>query len=128
MVGPPGVPRTSQSFPFRNTNVGHIDESIRLPGAIALASRPTTPNKFGTPGLAEKSSISLFSRNPAPRTTSPHPWLPLSVVVLETALPHRSTTEKWVVCSLSLGKVPWTTDAGSVRRSGEKSFIRDAAY
>jgi len=28
---------------------------------------------FGVPGLAEKSSISLLSRNPAPPTTAPEP-------------------------------------------------------
>ena len=43
-----------------------MDESGRLPGAIALASPCTRPNMFGAPGLAAKSSISLLSRKPVP--------------------------------------------------------------
>ena len=52
-----------------------------------------TPYILGTPGFAEKSSISLLSRNPAPSTTMPHPNDPLSVVVTLTAFPHWSITE-----------------------------------
>ena len=48
---------------------------------------------FGVPGLALKSSISLFNRKPAPVTTWPLPYEPLSVVVVATALPSASTTE-----------------------------------
>ena len=45
----------------------------RLPGATALAVPPVAPNMFIAPGFAEKSSISLFRRKPAPRTTRPQP-------------------------------------------------------
>ena len=48
---------------------------------------------FGAPGFALKSSISLFSRKPAPVTTCPLPYPPFSVVVVLTALPSASTTE-----------------------------------
>ena len=52
-----------------------------------------TPNAFGTPGLALKSSISSLSRKPAPSTTTPLPKLRFSVVVVDTALPWWSTIE-----------------------------------
>ena len=73
MREPPGEPTTSSSLPSLATMVGVIELSIRLPGAISLALPPVTPNMFGTPALALKSSISLFSRNPAPVTTCPLP-------------------------------------------------------
>ena len=59
--------------------VGVIDDSMRLPGAMALAAPPTTPYMFGAPGLTLKSSISLLSRKPAPATTTPSPYQSLSV-------------------------------------------------
>ena len=67
--------------------LGAIDDSIRLPGAIALFSPSTRPNWFGWPGDAAKSSISLFSRNPAPVTVTALPKPLLIVVVTEAALP-----------------------------------------
>ena len=73
MRGPPGAPAVMNSLPSLRTIVGVIDESGRLPGAIALASPCTRPNMFGVPGLAEKSSISLFSRKPSPGTVMPLP-------------------------------------------------------
>ena len=74
MVAPPGVPTTSDSLPRRSaTMVGHIEDSMRLPGSIAFASPCTSPNWFGLPGLAAKSSISSLSRKPAPATTTPLP-------------------------------------------------------
>ena len=79
MVLPPGVPMTSAVLPSRTKIVGVIDESIRLPGAMALLSLPITPNLLGTPVLALKSSISLFIRKPAPPTTTPEPNSQLSV-------------------------------------------------
>jgi hypothetical protein len=73
IVEPPGVPTTIATSPSCSRMVGDIDDSIRLPGWISLAVLPTTPNIFGTPGLTLKSSISLFSRKPAPSTTTPLP-------------------------------------------------------
>ena len=73
MVRPPGLPITRRGLPSFATIVGVILESMRLPGAISLAVRPTTPKKLATPGLMLKSSISLFSRKPAPSTTVPLP-------------------------------------------------------
>ena len=68
----PGVPMAAtRSCPSRK--VGVIDESGRLPGSIALASSPTRPNAFGTPGATEKSSISLLSRKPVPGTAKALP-------------------------------------------------------
>ena len=40
---PPGAPMTSTGLPSRDTIVGDIEESGRLPGAIALASPCTSP-------------------------------------------------------------------------------------
>jgi hypothetical protein len=76
---PPGVPITMATLPSRVRMVGVIDDSGRLPGAMALASPPTTPNMLGAPGLAEKSSISSLSRKPAPSTTTPEPNQPFRV-------------------------------------------------
>ncbi len=50
-----------------------MEDTGRLPGWIALASPERNPNIFGALGLAEKSSISLLSRNPAPGTVIPLP-------------------------------------------------------
>ena len=102
MVVPPGAPVTNLTSPSSNTMVGLMEESIRLKGWISLATPPTAPKKLGTPAFTLKSSISLFSKKPAPSTTTPEPKLKLIVVVLDTALPYWSKIEKWVVCSLSV--------------------------
>ncbi len=94
IVAPPGVPVTRSVRPSGSTTmVGVIADSMRLPGAMALASPCTSPNWFGTPGFEVKSSISLFSRKPAPRTTTFDPNQLLIVVVTATAFPSRSTIE-----------------------------------
>ena len=41
---PPGLPSTNSTLPSFSTMVGVIDDNIRLPGAIALASPPIKPN------------------------------------------------------------------------------------
>ena len=56
-----------------NTIVGVIELKGLLNASIAFASFPTRPNIFGTPGLLEKSSISLFKIKPAPVTVIPLP-------------------------------------------------------
>ncbi len=58
---------------------------------------------MGTPGLAEKSSISLLSRMPVPDATMPDPKLVLSVYVTLTTLPWPSATVYCVVWLLSYG-------------------------
>ena len=68
-------------------------ESIRLLGAMALASPCTSPYIFALPGADVKSSISLFKRKPAPVTVTPLPKPPFNVVVTAAALPWASTTE-----------------------------------
>jgi hypothetical protein len=73
MREPPGVPITSDTLPSFVRIVGVIEESGRFAGSIALASLPTTPNMFATPGFAEKSSISSFSTMPVPSATTPDP-------------------------------------------------------
>src|SRR5205085_2588524 len=60
---------------------------------IAFASPCTSPNMFGLPGCAAKSSISSLRKNPAALTYTPEPKSALSVVVVATALPAASTTE-----------------------------------
>ena len=59
---------------------------------------------MGSPGRVAKSSISLFHRNPRPGATRALPKESLSVVVIDTAIPEPSTTEKCVVVGLSPGK------------------------
>ena len=59
--------------------VGLIDDSGRLPGAIALASPCTRPYRLGTPILAVKSSISSFSSTPVPAAVTLAPNQSLSV-------------------------------------------------
>ena len=70
---PPGAPITISSLPSLVTIVGVMLDNIRLPGAIAFASPPIAPYIFNTPGFAEKSSISLFNKNPSPGTVTPLP-------------------------------------------------------
>ena len=43
ILDPPGVPITIATRPSRSRMVGLIDDSGRLPGAMAFASPPTTP-------------------------------------------------------------------------------------
>ena len=78
---------------FFNTIVGVIELKGRFPGWIALAAFPTNPKALGTQGLTEKSSISLFRKNPAPSTRKPPPYPKFIVVVTLTALPYLSITE-----------------------------------
>ena len=73
MREPPGVPMTKFTLPSWVMMVGLMDESMRLPGSIALASEPTTPKMLAAPALALKSSISSLSKKPAPSTTTPLP-------------------------------------------------------
>src|SRR6476469_3970611 len=73
-----------------------LDKGV-LPGAIEFASEPTKPNKFGTPGAAAKSSISLLSKIPVPAATTPAPKPPFTVNVKLTTLRSLSTTVRWVV-------------------------------
>ena len=61
-----------------------------------------SPWMFVSPGFLLKSPISLFSRKPAPLTTTREPKPPSRVYVFATAIPSRSTTEKWVVSSGSV--------------------------
>ncbi len=94
IVEPPGVPVTSSTRPCgSSTRVGVMADSMRAPGRTALAGPCTRPNWLGTPGLAVKSSISLFSRNPAPSTVTRLPYSELMVVVTATAFPAASTME-----------------------------------
>ena len=77
-----------------NTMVGGIDERGLLPGSISLAVPPKSPNPLGAPGFEEKSSISLFNKNPPPETEIPLPYEKFKVVVLLTTFPEESHTEK----------------------------------
>ena len=79
--------------PYQET----IELSGRLPGAMAFFSPAISPNIFGAPGCAEKSSISLFIMIPVPSGTNAAPKLSLIVVVTATEFPNLSTTEKCVV-------------------------------
>ena len=79
MRDPPGEPATRIVRPSRVTMVGDMLLNGRLPGAIALASPCTRPNRLGTPGLMVKSSISSFSKNPVPSGTTTAPNEPLMV-------------------------------------------------
>ena len=68
MMGPPGAPSTRNGLPSLTTMVGIMDDSGRLPGAMALRSPCTRPNMLGVPGFEAKSSISSLRRKPAPGT------------------------------------------------------------
>src|SRR5258708_37680360 len=104
MREPPAEPSTSAPPPSGpHTIVGDIDDNMRLPGAMALASPCTSPNMFAAPGAIEKSSISSFSTNPRPGTVTPLPNQALIVVVIATAVPSASTTDKCVVCGPAFG-------------------------
>src|SRR5687768_6671929 len=98
MRGPPAAPTSNTRFPFASsTIVGDIDDSGRLPGSILFAMPCTSPYTFGEPGFAVKSSISLLSRNPPFATVTPLPNDVFSVVVITTAIPLASTTQRFVV-------------------------------
>ena len=59
-------------------------DSGRFAGATALFWAPTSPNALGTPGWAEKSSISLFRIKPVPGTITLEPNDVLTVAVIAT--------------------------------------------
>ena len=79
MRGPPGLPGTMNSAPSRLTIVGLIEDSGRLPGAIAFLAPCTSPNMFGVPGRVVKSSISLLRKNPVSPAMTLAPNQPLMV-------------------------------------------------
>ncbi len=92
-------------------------DSMRLRGAIALASAPTSSKPFGTPGLTAKSSISLFRITPVPGAMNPEPNQALIDWVPATRLPSASMMEKWVV-SVALapsGQIPGNAALGVAR-------------
>ena len=94
MVLPPGAPTAIRKRLFSVIMVGVILERGVFLGAILLASLPTNPKAFGTPGAAEKSSISLFKTIPVPGVTIPAPKPRLIVKVKLTAFLSASTTFK----------------------------------
>ena len=71
MTEPPGLPVASSSSPSLKTSVGLIEDSGRLPDPGALASPPSRPKALAAPGLAAKSSSSLFSSTPVPVRDQP---------------------------------------------------------
>ena len=129
MRAPPGDPVASICPCCVDTITGVIELNGRLPGAIALASPPIRPNAFGTPGLIEKSSISLLSNTPVPRATIPEPKFKFNVYVQLTTLPAVSITEKCVVWSLSKAcGCPGLTVALGVARSSLIFTASSSAY
>jgi len=97
---PPGVPSTP-TLSLPRMMVGLMELSGRLCGAISLAVKPISPKALGSPGLAEKSSISLFSMKPVPGTMKRSPKARLTVMVAATMLPSLSMMEMCVVLSPS---------------------------
>ena len=73
IVEPPGEPRIKKGASSFSTIVGVIELRGLFIGSMAFASLPSRPNIFGSPGLLEKSSISLFKMKPAPVTVIPFP-------------------------------------------------------
>ena len=61
IAGPPGVPVTNSTLPSLRTIVRVMADRGRFLGPMELASPWMRPYWFGTPGLEEKSSISLFN-------------------------------------------------------------------
>src|SRR4051812_15114547 len=90
IVGPPAAPAARIGFPFFKTIVGLMLDNGLLPGATAFASAPIKPKKFGTPGCAEKSSISLLRTTPVPGITTLEPKLVFTVAVQATQFPSAS--------------------------------------
>ena len=93
---PPGLPTAMSRAPLlpSNTRKGAIELRGRLPGATRLATAPPSST-----GRKLKSVSSLLSRNP--RTMMRLPKNASIVVVIETALPSRSTIEICVVPGIS---------------------------
>ena len=106
IVEPPRDPITMYSSLFLSMIMGVIELNGFLPGAIAFASDPVRPNKFGAPGLELKSSISEFRKYPPPGTQTLLPKLSFNVVVIAAALPRPNGADEkgipertfWRVC------------------------------
>ena len=79
MREPPGEPNAIATRPSRIRMVGAMDDSGRLPGAMALASPWTSPNRLGVSGATVKSSISSFISTPVPGAITLAPNAPFSV-------------------------------------------------
>jgi hypothetical protein len=127
---PPGDPTASSNAPSRNTRVGDIEERGFLPGATALAMaspRSSTGRKL-------KSVSWLLRKKPATKRWDPNS--DSTVVVIETTLPMRSTTTKWLVPGTSAvasrpragapGGSPASTTA--IARDGDTSAARERRY
>src|SRR5512135_2683695 len=85
---PPGEPTAATNLPedFSNTRVGAIELRGRLPGCTRFATGNPSDR-----GVNEKSVSWLFNRKP--RTITREPNTSSIVVVIDSALPKRSTTE-----------------------------------
>lgn len=97
MKGPPEPPTAMAVAPPRVTMVGVMLLVGRFPGATWLASDPTRPKTFGTPGAAEKSSIVLLRITPDLPPTTCEPKAVLMLVVQATAFPTMSMIERCAV-------------------------------
>ena len=77
IVGPPEAPAVSTGRPRCITIIGDILESGRLPGAISLATAPSSLKTLGTPGPAAKSTLGIdapqLERLALPREFRPEP-------------------------------------------------------
>jgi hypothetical protein len=88
IVEPPGVPVTKKSSPSGSvTMVGVMAESMRFPGSMAFCSPCTSPNWFGTPGLAAKVVHLVVEEEARAGTVTLLPNEELMVVVTATAFP-----------------------------------------
>ena len=119
IVDPPGVPRIKKGESSRFvTIVGVIELNIRFPDAIEFASLPISPYIFGWPGLIEKSSISLFNKNPLLSTVIPLPNHPFREVVKLTEFPYLSIIDKCVVSvdssSITIRSLNISTDSVAI--------------
>ena len=97
MRGPPAAPATRRTLPSATTIVGDMLLRGRLPGWGRFLSDCRRPYALGLPGIVVKSSISLFSANPNPGTTTIEPKVMLIVSVQATAMPFSSITDRWLV-------------------------------
>src|SRR5215472_5559217 len=87
MARPPGEPIVATNRPSRSrTTAGDIDERGRFRGPTALAAEAPA----ALVGANEKSVSWLLSMKPS--TIRPSPKTLSTVVVIETTLPHLSTT------------------------------------
>ncbi len=122
MRGPPGEPRTISTVPSLSTMVGAIEDSGRLPGAMALASPCTRPNWLGDVRLEGEVVHLVIHQEAGVAGDDAGAESAVDGVGHGDGVAVLSMTEKWVVSAFSPGG-----GAAGPKAGGRDGVVADQA-